>query len=80
MLLPMKRSNFGRRGVLTASATRVIVSSTQSPHRQRESFRGSILNGLPGMFMIPSAVPDIPVLGSAALMASSSRVRSAVRF
>ena len=44
----MKRSSFGRRGVLcTASATRVIVSSTQSPHRQRESFSGSICERAP---------------------------------
>ena len=81
MLLPMKRSTFRRRGVpCTASATRVIVSSTQSPHKQRESFNGSILNGACGGFMIPKAVPDIPVLGSAALMASRSLARSRVRF
>ena len=40
--LPMKKRTFRRRGVFcTASATRVIVSSTHNPHRQRPSLSGS---------------------------------------
>ena len=60
----MKKRTFRRRGVLcTASATRVIVSSTHNPHRQRPSLSGSSLP------MITSCSGEMPVLGSPWLMA-----------
>ena len=60
----------------TASATRVIVSSTHKPHRHA---RRSADPACPSSGS-PAASAEMPVLGSPALMARSRRSRSDVRF